>query len=394
VLLAAPQFIYHPPAGDSIAWTNITSSLTGNVPNGAAQVKLHYDPLSGNVLVPQIRNDQSGIYASNWWSLNPNTYVMTRIGGTTGSQNGCTNYPLTGGGWDDGSGSDVLPWPSDRHYDFMGAIDTTRNILIQFSGLACSDGPSDTWQWTLNATPTSNVWLKRTPATTPNTPFGASTTYDSVHDVFVMVGQQGGGIGNTFTWIYCPDTELNGLSSPQTTAGCDTANDWQQVHEDTAQVTLTPANLTYEGNVIYDPTANRVRLFRAFHGAAWTVQTAVFNLESTGSGWTVSTPTGAPSNNTSNANNEFLWARISSGTLSGKFVFVRTGHLQAGDAGQAGVWLFDAGTNTMTPMTVSGTGPIRSGFVTYVPTIGSNGGLIFQELVGVGVPNIYWRGVF
>lgn len=391
VLLALPLTPTPPVPPDpaapklpSIAWT--LQTLSGTVPHFVAQQHPIFDALSGKVLAYLSRGTASGIYSTDYFAI-AGDGASTRIGGTGSTlSNDCATYPnsSTTGGWNNGSGSDVQPWPSDGHPDFDNAIDTSRNQLYQFSRLACNNTALDTWRMQLNVDPTLNRWTKLTPPTNANISYGGSMTYHAAHDVMVLHGRQWGGIGFPQTWYFFPDPEHDGCSAVQTAAGCVTPENWLRVYD--AQVMTPP--LSYQNNLFDDPATGKVLSFGVFNEAA-PFTTQVWSFDPVAHTWTDRNPANAPTNLRTTSNNEVLVARI---TTTGRFVYHRTSHAGApGDASQIADFLYDSVANTFTLLTTTGTGPDALTFMTYHPLVGPQGALIAMRGF-VGQTPILWKG--
>jgi hypothetical protein len=370
-----------------LAWS--VQVYSGTLPHMVYQQRPNYDMLSASVLAYLTRAAGSGIYSTDYFALKSATRVSTRIGGTGSTGHSCALYPSsTPNGWNDGSASDKQPWPSDRHPEFQNAIDTSRNHLYQFSSLACNSTEDDTLRMELNADPTENTWTPLSPATTPNTVHSSAMCYHAAHDVLVLHGRSGGGVGFPQTWFFAPDPEGNGLSALQIAAGCSTPEDWIRVYNQTES--MIPS-LTLHNNLHDDPRTGKILMFGVYDESG-PFTTEVWAFDPVLHTWTNLNPANAPSNlQSGTANSEFLVTRITSGRWSGFFHFHRTSHASEGDTSQIADYLYDSVANRFYPLNTTGTGPDAGTFEVFDPTIGAHGGIV--ALTGtVGQTPTFWHG--
>jgi hypothetical protein len=368
---------YYPRVEDgapSLTWS--TMSTSGDVPNPLNQVKHHYDPVSGRVLAYLMRSTGSGIYSTDIFALASNTGVFTRIGGTGSPSHACTNYPAdTPGGVDDGSGSDLQPWLSDRHPDHRSAL--MGGFYWQSGGLVCGDIPNDVLKMALNADPTDNTTAKLTPATDDAHDTNSSMAADPTHDVLLLFGTRGSG-ATISVKAYCPTA--SSLSAPQSAAGCTQANTWaDEVYAD-ATATSPPRNSIVNADVFYDATLDKILIFKNLdESGTWSNTVWEYDVES--KTMTNQNPTGAPSNQSSTML-ESLTVPITGGRWKGKYLYVRTSHRNSND-GQSGVWIYDPVARSFTQLSTSGTGPEVWTNTVFDPSVGTDGAVIAQDYAGV-----------
>jgi hypothetical protein len=365
---------YYPPAEDglpSLTWS--TMSLGGDTYNAAAQIKHIYDDVSGQILTYIKRGTGAGIYSTDYFALNSNTEVLTRIGGTGSPSHGCVTYPNDDPGvWDDGSGSDIQPWLSDRHPDHRSAI--LNGYLWQSGGLVCGDIPNDLLRMELEADPTDNTTAKYTPANDDGQDVNSSMASDPTHEVLLLIGTTGSQ-GTISVKAYCP--VVGSLTAAQTAAGCSVGDTWETVYS--LGVTNSPNE--YESRVaadtFYDATLDKVLIFKARdESSTWSNEVWEYDVES--KTMTQASVTGAPSNLIS-FQMESLTVPIRGGRWKGKYLYIRTSHHLTTSSSQSGVWLYDPVARSYTAISTSGTGPELVSATEFDPSVGTDGAVISLE---------------
>jgi hypothetical protein len=376
-----------PPPGPVIDWTPLASAGASQSAN--AQQKILFDPVSGQIL--QYGTDNFGIYSTAifFGAISGNTNNLTKLSSTGGATTCDTTYPASvPGGWNNGDGSPQQPWPADRHPEFQMAIDTLRNALYLWSGLACGNpGPGDgiayrdLWRLSLNSDPLLDGWqLIPGASKTSEISSGGSMVYVAPYDVLVL-HSAGPGVGgqNPETWVLCP-TQGAPLNANHRSVGCVQPDVWARAY-DTANYDPSPYgyNMT-----VYDPGTNKVLLFEL--GPA----TKVWAYHLTNKTWTqlpLLTTIAGPMNIGSNI--ESLITIATSGRWANKVFYRRTCHDGLGLCGFAADFMFDPQTSNWTHVLPTGTGPSKLAYIAFAPNIGIDGALIAWEPNGVG----WWKGV-
>ncbi len=325
----------------TVTWT--TATPTGAAMNWTGYRSMKWDPVSGQTLMYTTRSTGSGIYGTDFFAYNGATQVLTRLGGT-GSNGGCN----------DGSASDVLPWPYDRHPVDSMAIDTTRSRLWMSDGTCAAVAGyihQDLWYYALNATPSSNTWTQV--ISDPHPSAGSTPGYDNVSlvhdpvtDVLVYFGGNLGGFHKT--WVYCPGT--GSPSGSQTSAGCTTRGTFYETTPGSSPGTdyeQFPQGFwdSYLGKVI------------GFHRDQTPEPWSVWTYTATTQTWANRSASGMPSESVDYwGTPEYSWAQILSGPWAGGYLYVRVS-THSTSAGTATVYFYNPVTNAMTQLTTSGTGP-------------------------------------
>jgi hypothetical protein len=357
----------------TIAWTSVTQ--LGDVPNWASQNRFSYDAVSGQIIAYVIQGTSSSIYATDKYAYRTSTRTWTRLGGTGSPAHSCASYPSsTVGGWNDGSASDVQPWPSDRHPDGQNAVDTSRNVEWQHSGLACNNASNDLWKYSLNADSTTNTWTEVTPANLPTVEIGGSLVYIPTHDVLLLHGANSGGTAQT--WVYCPSASP---TAAQLAAGCTVANTWVKTY-DAGGTGLPP--WPRNTNALFDTVTGKVYHFGWDGPGGTTADTTVYAYDIESKTWTNQAPANAPTN-TAGTGVEWLISYLPSGTWAGQFLYHRTTHTNV--SGSAADFAYNPVENTWTAVSATGTGPTKLSFVVFDP---SQGTLVAHES-----GNALWHGV-
>jgi hypothetical protein len=354
----------------TMAWEQV--SYTGVVPNWLAQRRMLTDPVTGQWFTYSgIAGETSGIYSTDEIFGNVSTLVCTHGGGTsTPTSSGCAE---DGSSWTPNG-----PGPSDRHPEFQSVVDTTRNVKAQWSGLACGFAPADFWDYSLNATIANNepALISTTGLTSPaDTYIGGSLVYVPTDDVYWIR------FSNGTTAVMARTASI---SSNQSAWGCVTQNAWAVI---TPTGTPTYAQLqAYE----WDPVTERIIQL----GVNWTSAAAieVWSYAGLTQTWTNKSPSGAFTKQAADLGHSWLLSRITSGTWSGGFLIVRNGTGSTAQTDQAATYLYDSGMNTILRLETTGTGPSRHLMTTFVPSLGSQGGLVAHEGVG-GQSGQFWHGV-
>jgi hypothetical protein len=378
-------------APTGITWTALT--LAGASFNGStAQLALRWLPSLSKIWFYSA--DEASIYSKDLFYVTPttSTATFTKLGGTPGGQF-CDTYPATmSGGWSSGDNASQTPWPADRHPDSMVAVDTSRNQVYQWSGLACLNAPAgeglvykDLWRWDL----ATSVWVKLAPSTLPTVAFGASLIYVPTYDLLVLTG------GDTpKTYVYCLGSSL---TADQISAGCGGLNNFYLAYEDLLPDDPNTLGYTPDGSYFnqsfFDPITGYIFGFRVVAsqwqgGGTWPVSVARYNVLT--KSWTQLTPTGGPTN-LNNDQVETSISYISSGSAAGLFHYHRTCHSGTGGCGQAADFIYtpsSSGNGSWTQITSNG-GPDTMIFQTFVPTLGTKG-----AAVGYGHNLGWWIGVF
>jgi hypothetical protein len=375
----------------TIAWSTLTQAGASRSNN--AQLGLLFDPQSQDVWY--YGTDNSGIYstASFFGAISGSTITFTKLGGTAGTSAPCysdgTGPVSQVGGWNNGDGSALQPHPADRHPETMSAVDTSRNHLYQWSGLACGNPSSgdgiayrDLWRLALNASPGDDTWTQVSVTTKSDIHFSGGLVYASGHDVLVLTGRPGGGAsGNPETWVLCPDPEGNGLSASQSAAGCTTAHTWDKTWDPGTE----DPSYAYYANYGYSSTLDRVLMFKMYDaGGAWTMQVWAYHLLN--KTWTQRTATNAPANLISGWTQQLV-AQATTGTWANKFFYHRT-NMNGSGSGQAADYMYDPDADEFVLLDSTGTGPASLTHLTYAPHIGSHGALVAYE-----AGNVWWVGV-
>jgi hypothetical protein len=324
----------------SVTWTQ--QSITNGPPfNGF--LSLHHDPVSGRVLVYAMRTGASGIYSTDMWAYNVGANTWLRLGGTGSLSNLCA----------DGSGSDVTPWPPDRHPYQQMAIDASRSVLWLYGGV-CATEPdrTDLWKYALNSNPALNTWTNVTSGSPPTIVSAGALVYCPDADVLVLVGPNSG----TFweLWVYGPTA--GALSSNQLAAGCVSPNTWAE---------LTPAGMPASAfsqgpQAYYDATLGQVVIFAGIHGSgAYGGIRAIHRYNVLTKTWSQRTFTGMPSE-TESGSAEMPVAQLSG--RPGKYLYHQTSHTTASSITPVD-YLIDVVAETFTVLPSSGTGPARICFL-------------------------------
>ena len=232
-------------------WLGSQTACSGNrcyVSSASSDTQL---TLSANYTLTSDSNhgyaaNATGIYSTDFFSWNDSSYTWVRIGGTGSLQAACV--------------LDTPTMPGDRHPDGQFVIDTARNRLYMWGGpnQNCS-GPDDgdlptrkdLYYMTLNTNPASNTLTRIYPSRFPANLKCATAVYSPDDDV---IYQYGGcdDVSNRHE-IYC--VAAGSPSSAQQTAGCTTANTWNQI-----STTGQPTAYEYTG-MVYDSINRKVILF-------------------------------------------------------------------------------------------------------------------------------------
>jgi hypothetical protein len=357
-----------------IAWT--TESYSGDVPTHLAQRRMLYDSVSGQIFTYSgINGVTSGIYSTNFVFLDGATKVATDAGGTSSANNSSApDYPdSTAGQWNNGDGwSPGPPGPSDRHPDFTTCIDTTRNKIVQVTGLAIGHTPNDFWEFSRNADPTDNrmTEISTSGLGGDGTFINGVLVHDPLHDVFWAR------YGNGTVMVLARTASI---SSDQSDAGCVTQNAWEIIN---TSITGDAPPFSVFNNAIWDPLTEKILVFSWDNGGGTDSDTNVFAYDVTAQHWDDLDPANKPTNEGASVGFEWLVARIPSGTYAGKFLYVRTSHTYVGDSGQAAVFIYDSQANTWTTVSTTGSGPHRISMLDLDPNLGTMGGLVVHEALG------------
>lgn len=319
----------------------------------------------------------SGIYSNAVFALDPSSLVSTLIDATatSGSNSTAPDYPdSTAGEWNNGDGAADPNFPGDRHPEFMNAVDTLQNVLWQWSGLAIgnpAEGDGTAWNdlrsMSLNTDPTSNAWTKYVLSNTPAVTYNGVLVYIPTTDLLWLHGVS----GNTRTYVYAPTASL---SAEQTAAGCVTAKVWALTHNVSGQPPYS-----YYVNAAYDAPRARVLLFGwdTSGGGPSTLEVRAYSVA--GQSWSNLSPTNAPLQFGPVTGHDYALCPITSGRWAGDFLFVRTSHKTAGDSAEAATFLYQPASNRFVQLHTTGTGPHRIAMNAFVPSIGSNGGIVSHE---------------
>lgn len=366
------------PEPPTVAWAQVT--YTGTVPRWLAQRRMHYSSVSDTVLTYSGHPGASGIYSNALFSLNPSTLVSTLLDATatSGSNSSAPDYPdSTAGAWNNGDGADDPNFPADRHPEFQNDIDTSRNVMWQWSGLAIgnpAEGDGTAWNdlrsFSLNANPADGTWTKYVLSNTPSVNYNGVLVYCSSVDLLWLHGIA----GNTRTAIYAPS---DSLSADQITAGCANPKEWTQTHN----VSGSPP-YSYYVCAAHDSPRSRVLLFGwdTSGGGPSTLQVWAYSIP--GQSWTDLSPTQAPLQFGPVTGHDYALCPITSGRWSGDFLFVRTSHTTAGDAAEAATFLYRPSANRFYELETTGTPPDRVAMNVFVPSMGSHGGIVTHEADG------------
>jgi len=322
------------PLTFTITWQ--AQTLTSNAPGWNGYTSLQYDPVSQQVLTYLITNTQSTIYSTDWFAYRAATNAWTRLGGTRSASNLCN----------DGTASDVQPWPSDRHPVAQMAVDTTRSVLWLYNGVCQGIEPGDLWMYSLHADPKQNRWTKVPLSVVPNVTTSGALAYDPDDDVLILAGPNSGSFHRT--WIYCPSPSL---SAAQTAAGCVTPRTFTLIPE--------TDRLSYASfpQVVYD-RARQVLV--EFLGSGPIREIWEYRVPTRT--WTNRAPSGLPAD-VDGASPEQSVAAITSGPYAGKFVYHQTAHMASGSVGRD--YLYDPVANKMTALKTEGLGPDKFVFLTW-----------------------------
>jgi hypothetical protein len=264
-------------------------------------------------------------------------------------------------------------------------IDTTRSPArlwvmggVTSCGASCADlayGGSytyyDLWYYNLNATPTSNTWALQCGTVEPpngdgQTDFcpGASTWYPATHGALAFDPTRdilfAFGAGSSSFWVtavFCPGA--GSPSSPQSTAGCTTKQQWYK---------LTPTNeptSTLEGyyvqwpNPFYDANLDRMV---SFNSGGWGLR-RIFLYNSQTKTFTEPSMTGMPSESTEAASSEWNIAQILDGPYDGLYIYQKTSHLDGSPS--TATYVIDLNFNVVSLMTDTGDGPGTISYITW-----------------------------
>lgn len=322
-----------------ITWVKQTNP--GGTPNFVAFTSFVHDPTSGQILAYVTPSTSSGIFSTTLYGYNLATNVWTRVGGTDSPTSSCN----------DGSASDVLPWPGDRHPIQHWARDTTRNIVWLAGGVCNGTLRDDLWSLALNATITSDTWTSYGTVTMPD--LGSNMVYSPDDDVLVSYGMVDSGNGFGELWIYCPNA--GSLTSQQTAAGCVSANLWTKILGPALNPTMPDYAYGYFNTMFYDTGLNKVVLF-AKDNASGTHEVWQYDVPT--KTFTEQTVTATPSD-TASSSAEQDHTYITSGTYVGTYFYHKPQRLgtscTTGDT-TAG-YTFNSTTNTYAAITVNGIGP-------------------------------------
>jgi hypothetical protein len=202
-----------------VTWTQ--QSVTDPWPAFNGWLQNYYDPISQRMIVFTQIDGASGIYGTNLFAYNAGTNGWTDMGGTDQLESiPCYANVTTG-----------TQWPGNRHPYAQNALDLTRNVLWQWSGVCNGVLRLDLWKLHLNADPTTDTWEHVPVTTLPNTDAGGCMVHFPVEDVLFLFGTDTGAQTHT-NWVYGP-TDLNPspgtLTAAQIAAGCAVADDWTEV---------------------------------------------------------------------------------------------------------------------------------------------------------------------
>lgn len=363
------------PYGDgpvAITWSLQTPQ--GDVPSFTAWSGLHFDRVSGQILSYQTRATSANIYATDFYAYRTATQTWTRLGGTGSTGNSC----------DDGSASDVQPWPSDRHPISQMAIDTARDRLWLYGGVCQSIIQKSLWSYSLQADPTDNRMTRADVSDVyfhaggrwPETDYMGALVYSRDDDVLFAFGYAlvGGSANQNF--VFCP-TVAGALTPAQEAAGCTEADAWSVIHP------ATEPPLNWFPQLFYDGALRKVIHFG--RNVSKGPETEIWAYDIPTQTWTDLRPTGLPAE-PMHTNVETLMVHLTSGTGAGKFLYHQTSHGTGVDL--AADFIFDPRTNTMSPLTSSGDGPTSLAYLTFDPSAGPNGTIVATEY-----GNRLWHGV-
>jgi len=344
----------------TVAWTQ---SNPAGVPGWNGYTSLHYDPVSRRVLAYLITGSSTSIYSTDMFAYDTAGTAWTRLGGTRTPSGSCN----------DGSASDVQPWPADRHPVQQMAVDTRRNRLWLVNGVCGGQVRDDMWFYSLNQNPTQNRWTRVTLSTVPSIKISGALVYSPDDDVLLLSGANS--VSNAHeTWVFCPST--GSLSSSQSGAGCSSPNAWTQLSPSSQPTTNTSFPVTR-----YDAARRKVVHF----GSLGAVR-EVWEYDIPTRTWTNRRPSRLPAE-TDVCCPEQPIAYISSGQLAGKFVYHQTAHTT--DRSVAKDYVYDPVANTFTEIASSGTGPQKLVYLTW--DAGRNTIVAWSYVDGVAAD--VWHGV-
>lgn len=329
--------------GQTVTWTQQTNTDPDR-PGWSAYTSIHHDGI-GRILFYQQRNTAGNIYSTDFFALDVAANDFIRIGGT-GSQSSAT--------CNDGSASNVQPWPGDRHPVQQMAVDATRKVLWLYNGVCSGNTRDDLWKLSLNANPTLNTWTKvDITASIPGVKVDGGMVHSPDDDVLVLFGKHH---ISSFqeTWIYCLST---------LTGGCTALNRWTRVYgsaETAQQPTITKSGFP---QVRYHAPSKKVYAFLLpLDSGASTLEVWTYDIPT--KVWVNRSPTGVPSE-TSACCPEQLVVSLTSGPLAGKFLYHQTGH--SGTVAAAKDFLYDPVANAFTVLPSVGTGPRNLAYMTWDP---------------------------
>lgn len=336
----------------TVAWTEMAVSGAER-PAFTSFLSLVYDPVSQRVLTYAKRHDVSTIYGKDFFAYNTSANTWARLGGT-GTSAACN----------DGSASDVLPWPPDRHIVQHMAVDNSRNVLWIASGVACNTRSNDLWKYALNATPTSNTMTAvDITASVPTVNDSGVLIYSPDDDVLVLLGSPGTG-GAWELWVYGPTS--GSLSAAQLAAGCVLPNKWKKLQPagmPTAITNPTDLGWPYFPSAIYDTNLDKILIFAGGTADYRGGVKAIYEYAIPTQTWSTRSFTGLSGTEQGQLPEQPI-ARIPTGTWAGKYIYQQTKHSDDGDTA-AQSYLFDPASNTFTAISSTGTGPSTFHYMTW-----------------------------
>jgi hypothetical protein len=223
--------------------------------------------------------------------------------------------------------------------------------------------PNDTWYYSLNTNPLLNRWTKVAVNHVPTVQLSGSMEYSSADDVLVLHGSNVGSWPRT--WVFCPVAAGAGLSPTQSAAGCAAPNEWFETY---APNVVEPPQ-SYFGSLVYVPGTGKI-----FHFGHNGTRGEVWAYDIPARKWVNRNPTGQPSEPNTLEASERLVAYISTGALAGKVFYHQTSHTST--TSRAADWIYDPATNAWAPVAASGVGPQKLTYLTFDPTVGTNGTII------------------
>ena len=333
----------------TVTWTH-QPNTDPDRPGWSAYTSIHHDAI-GRVLFYQQRNTAGNIYSTDFFAYDTSTNDFVRIGGT-GS--------LSSANCNDGSASNVQPWPGDRHPVQQMAVDPSRKVLWLYNGVCSGNVRRDLWRMSLNADPRLNQWTQvDISASVPNVQANGALVYSPDHDVLVLYGKHDISAFQE-TWVYCPSSTL---TAAQAAAGCSAPGVWTRINLTTGQ----------------QPTISKSGFPQVrYHAASKTVYAFLYSLDggaSTMEVWTYAIPTRTWSNrNPAVAPREpnaccpeQLVVYLTSGPYAGKFLYHQTAH--SGTVAAAKDYLYDPVANAFTVLPSVGTGPRHLAYMTWDPVV-------------------------